>query len=243
MKDSIKQEINNLVQGEKDKTPYLALMFAIVIIFIYCYFGSYSFFEQTFPNISDLDYYKIIYHNSMSFILFFCLGTLFVKFVMKKNLKDYGLCLGEKKIGKYIMLLAIVVVPIITLTVLLSPEMIQTYPLVDLNVYNKWWQWALYFFSYVLYYIGWEFIFRAVLLFGVKDRFGFLGAIFVTALISALIHTSIAGFGKPMVETLSAIFAGFIFAGITLRTKSIYYSLFIHILVGVCTDLYIFFLV
>ena len=239
IKENVKEELNSVVAGE-DKTMPLALIFSVFVIFIYCYFGSSSFFEITFPNLDNVQYYKIIYHNCMSFVLFFCLGSLFVKFVMKKSLKDFGLGLGNRKLGGWLILIATIVVPLIAFSVLLSPDMIKEYPLVDLHANNAWWQWVLYFASYILYYIGWEFLFRGIMLFGTKNRFGILGAILVTTLISALIHTSIAGFGKPMIETLSAIFAGIIFAFITNKTNSIYYSLYIHALVGICTDLYIF---
>lgn len=239
MKEELKNEYNEIFENE-DKTAPLALIFAVFIIFIYCYFGSSSFFKITFDYLDNVDYYSIIYHNCMSFVLFFCFGMFFVKFVMKKNLKDYGLGLGNVKLGGWLILLGTIVVPIIAFTVLLNPEMISYYPLVDLHANNTWWQWVLYFGSYVLYYIGWEFLFRGIMLFGTKERFGILGAILVTTLISALIHTSIAGFGKPMIETLSAIFAGIIFAYITNKTNSIYYSLYMHILIGICTDLYIF---
>ncbi len=237
----IKQEWNNLTDGQ-DKTAPLAIVFAIVIIFIYCYFGSYSFFETAFSYLDNVDYYKILYHNCMSFILFFGLGSIYVKFVMKKNLKDYGLGLGNRRLGGYFVLLATIIVPIIILSVLLDNSMKETYPLVDLAQNSMWWQWCAYFASYILYYIGWEFLFRGILFFGTKDNFGVLNAILITTLISCLIHTSIAGFGKPLIETLSAMFAGLIFGFVASKTNSIYYSIYAHALVGICTDLYIFFL-
>ena len=97
--------------------------------------------------------------------------------------------------------------------------------------------------AYILYYIGWEFLFRGLGLFSLtKGGINPLSAILITTLISALIHTSIAGFGKPMIETLSAIFAGGIFGYITYKTKSIYYSLYMHALVGIFTDVFIYLL-
>ena len=78
------------------------------------------------------------------------------------------------------------------------------------------------------------------MLFGTKEKMGVLTSILITTLISALIHTSIGAFGKPMLETLSAIPAGFIFGYIALKTDSIYYSFFVHALIGVLTDVMLF---
>ena len=116
------------------------------------------------------------------------------------------------------------------------------YPLINFNLYS-WWQIAIYFVSYLLYYIGWEYLFRGILFFGAEKKCGVLCSILVGTLISALIHTSIAGFGKPMIETLSAIPAGMIFGYVTAKTRSINYSLIMHLMVGVFTDIFIFSLV
>jgi len=83
-------------------------------------------------------------------------------------------------------------------------------------------------------------LFRCIALHGTKDKSSVLGSILITTMISALIHTSIGGFGKPMIETLSAIPAGLIFGYISYKTDSIYYSLYIHALIGFLTDLFIF---
>ena len=83
-------------------------------------------------------------------------------------------------------------------------------------------------------------MFRGIALHGTKDKSSILGAILLTTLISSLIHTSIAGFGKPLIETLSAIPAGLIFGYISYKTESIYYSLYLHALIGFLTDIFIF---
>ena len=129
---------------------------------------------------------------------------------------------------------------IIALSTTIDNDMSSTYPLIDFHTYSTWWQILVYFVSYVMYYIGWEYLFRGLLLKGTIDTVGPLGAILITTLISALIHTSIGGFGKPMIETLSAIPAGFIFGYISFKTESIYYTLYIHALIGILTDLFIF---
>ena len=179
----------------------------------------------------------------MSFVLFFVIGSLFSRFALKNNARKMGLGFGDYKLGLKLCLIALAVVPLVALSTVLSPNMTSTYPLVDFSTYGKWYYILGYFISYFLYYVGWEFLFRSILLFSCEEKCGVLGAIVITTMISALVHSSIAGFGKPMVETLSAIPAGLIFGYITSKTKSIWYSLFIHMLVGFLTDMFIVLLV
>lgn len=241
IKDIIKNEKSTLSQNT-DKKFNLSIIFATIILFIYCYFGSFSFFENTFVNCPNLSYYKIIYHNFMAFILFFVCGIIYTKFVIKENLVSFGLNLKNKKFTFMVLLIAVFVVPLIALSSTLDKNMTTTYPLCDFSAL-AWWQILLYFVSYLCYYIGWEYLFRGILFFGTKQKIGVLSAILMTTLISALIHTSIAGFGKPMIETLSAIPAGLIFGYFAYKSDNIFTSLGCHILIGFLTDIFIFLLV
>ena len=231
------------INRDSDKNLNLSLFFACIILFVYCYFGSFSFFEKTFVTLSDLDYWKIIYHNCMGLVLFFCLGIIFTIFILRKSPKDYGLAFNQKKLSLFIILIAIPVSALCGLFCVVDEQMSATYPLVDFNRFGTWYFILGYFVSYFLYYVGWEYLFRGLLLNASKEKMGIVGAILFTTLISALIHTSIGAFGKPMIETLSAIPAGIIFGYIAHKTKSIYPTLIIHFLIGLFTDLFIFLVV
>ena len=240
MKNEIIEEFSEM-NRTGDRNLNLSLLFACIILFIYCYFGSFSFFEKTFANLPDLEYWKIIYHNCMNFVLSFGFGLLFTKFILKKSPKDYGLAFNEKKLSLILILIAIPVSALCGLSCVVDEQMTATYPLVDLNRFGTWNYILGYYTSYFLYYVGWEYLFRGLLLNASIEKMGVVGAILFTTLISALIHTSIGAFGKPMIETLSAIPAGIIFGYIAYKTKSIYPTLIIHSLIGLFTDLFIFF--
>ena len=146
--------------------------------------------------------------------------------------------------GKLILKICLIALPIALLcglSAVLDKDMSVTYPLVNLGTYQIHYI-VVYFVSYFLYYVGWEFLFRGMLYFTGENKCGALISILITTLISALIHTSIGGFGKPMIETLSAIPAGLIFGYMAHKTRSIYPSLFAHIIVGFSTDIFIFLL-
>ena len=166
---SIKQEVNDL-KTNTNKNFNLALIFTIIILFVYCYFGSASFFETTFASLKDVQYYKVIYHNVMSFVLFFGLGLIFVRFVMKQKLSEMGLKLKNKKFALKIILLSLIVLPLLALSTTLDKNMANTYPLIDFAVYGKWYQILGYYVSYLMYYIGWEFLFRGLLFFATKQK-------------------------------------------------------------------------
>lgn len=227
-------------KNNKNYKIIMALLWTTIILFVYFYFGSYSAFERYVGGVQNIDYWKIIYHNGMSFILFFGLGVLFSKFILGNKFKEMGLGLGKNRKLAFILCgIALVAVPLLALSTLLDSGMTSTYPLVNFSIYSQWYYILGYFISYLFYYIGWEFLFRSVLLYSSEDK-GIWVAILITTMISALAHSSIACFGKPMVETLSAIPAGIFFGWLTLKTKSIWYSLFIHCLIGFLTDIFIF---
>ena len=239
MKEKIKNEINYLKENNDRNFSYI-LIFSCIILFLYCYFGSFSFFEKTFANIENIDFWKIIYHNFMSFLLFFVIGAMFVKFVLKEKLINFGITAGNYKLGLKLILIAIPIAFLCGLSCILDKDMTATYPLINFGIYGEFWQIFLYYLSYFLYYLGWEFLFRGILYFASEKKCGVMGAILISTLISALIHTSIGAFGKPMLETLSAIPAGLIFGYIASKTKSIWPTLIIHFLIGVSTDMCIF---
>lgn len=226
-------------KNNKDYKIMMALLLTTIILFVYFYFGTYSAFEKYFSFVNDLNYWKIIYHNCMSFILLFGLGFVSSRFVLKNKFSEMGLGLGKnRRLGFIICGIATIIVPLLALSTLLDAGMTSTYPLINFATYSQWYYIAGYFLSYFLYYIGWEFLFRSILLFSSESK-GVWVAILITTMVSALVHSSIAGFGKPLVETLSAIPAGIFFGWLTMKTRSIWYSLYIHGLVGFLTDIFI----
>jgi len=247
MNDNSKQKAATMIKNEfkalkQNSDPVLnkAILFMTVVLFIYCYFGSYSFFDKIFAGAPDLAYYRIIYHHIACFVLFFVIGLLYTKFILKKSPREFGLGLGDSKTGLILCAVATVIMPLLGLSCITDPEMVAAYPLVDLHIFGEWYYILGYYASYLLYYVGWEYLFRGIGYFGTESKIGPLGAILLTGMISALIHTSIADFGKPMLETLSAIPAGVVFGWVAYKTKSIYYSLYMHMIIGFATDLAIF---
>jgi len=89
-------------------------------------------------------------------------------------------------------------------------------------------------FFYLIYYFSWEFLFRGFMLFGLEQRFGALTAILIQTIPSAIVHI-----GKPASESFGAIFAGLVFGYLAIRTRSIFYPIILHAIVGIGTDVFV----
>ena len=90
---------------------------------------------------------------------------------------------------------------------------------------------------YFIYYIGYEFIFRAYLQFGLKreemTKLGILLIIIIQTIITTLFHI-----GKPLTEIVAAAAVGPIFGYLTLRGKSFIWPVLIfHYLIGVAGNI------
>lgn len=85
-----------------------------------------------------------------------------------------------------------------------------------------------------LYFGAWEVLFRGVLLFATRRRFGDAGANALQTAVSVTAH-----FGRALNETFAAFPAGLVFGWIGLRLGSIWYVAMLHWLVGVSMDWFI----
>jgi membrane protease YdiL (CAAX protease family) len=92
----------------------------------------------------------------------------------------------------------------------------------------------LYQFTYIFYYLGWEFFFRGFALFGLRDEIGVFRALLFQALISTALHAA-----KPMPELLAALPGGILFGLVALRCRSLTAAIIAHWLLGFSLDLFI----
>jgi membrane protease YdiL (CAAX protease family) len=84
---------------------------------------------------------------------------------------------------------------------------------------------------YAVQFLSLEFFFRGFMLVALRPALG-VHAIWVMVVPYCMIH-----FGKTMVETLGAIFAGIILGTIAIRTRSIWGGVAIHVAVALTMDL------
>jgi len=222
---------------KKDLNVYIILLSAPVLLSVYWYYGQADFFATVFTDWAIdpmFDFWAHVLQFVVFFVLMFVIPAAFVVTKLKGKLMDFGLGLGDKKLG---FIISAIFVPLLAGSLYFltnDPKLIAEYPLAKI-LHERPDLVLWYEMSYVIfYYIAWEFFFRGFLIFGLEKRFGLFNAILIQTISSCLIHI-----GKPDGETLGSIVFGVALGILAVRTKSIWYGFLIHITLGIMTDLYV----
>jgi hypothetical protein len=196
------------------------------------------FFHWLFGSIIDpywIDFWQYIWQFFMAFFLFLIVPMLIIKFYFKEEQKDYGFQWGHRKFNLIWTLIGLSIVP--AFFFLTDPGLAHEYPLTQIVVGNV----PLFIafnLIYFVYYIGYEFLYRAYLQFGLEDgaeltKKGILVIISISTLITVLFHI-----GKPTMEIIAAAAIGPLFGWLTLKGRSFIWPVLIfHYLIGIAGNI------
>jgi uncharacterized protein len=146
-------------------------------------------------------------------ILYLVIPLLLILFLFREHPREYGLTLGNWKLGLVYTALGILLMAPIIYYLGRGDASMKAY-------YERFLSglpWTTF-----LDLIGWAFIFRGWILFGYARKFG-PEALWLQAVPFAIAHIS-----KPEIETLSTIFGGFAFGWVAWQTKSFVWPFLIH---------------
>jgi membrane protease YdiL (CAAX protease family) len=223
--------------SKENKKPAIILLLAPLVLTTWKYYGSKSFY---LAHLSD----KLLIFNSpamtaewynylSAFILLGVISIAVIKFVFKDSLADYGLQIGEWKFWIPAVLVVGAVMVALSYPSAKDPQYIAEYPLYK-GAGDSVQMFAIHAFAYLIFYFGWELFFRGFMQFGLTDRFGVWGAIFVQVALSCIIHI-----GKPDSEIYSSILGGLVWGIMVYRSKSIWPSITTHWILGISLDYFI----
>jgi len=170
-----------------------------------------------------------------AFLLFGLIPVGIVKFVFREKLVDYGLGLGiTKRLVRSMLIMTPVMIflgywagcdknflAVYPLNPAIRPGVSETILLAHLA-------------SYLLYYAGWEFLFRGFLLKATEQQTGPLTAILIQTLASTMLH-----YGHPASEVFGAILGGLFWGFLAYRTRSILTGFLQHAILGMTVDCFL----
>jgi membrane protease YdiL (CAAX protease family) len=212
--------------------PTVVLLASVTLVAVHRYFGRITFASTIFPSISSRD--AAWFECATTILLMGIVPLAIVTLIFRESGRDYGLRLGNWKFG---LLFIAVTFPIIAAVSLYPatkiPEMRIFYPIdkgaaLSISAFLQ-----LELPSAILL-LGWEFLFRGFMIFGLRDRVGSWLAICIQTIPSTLWHI-----GLPWGVTFGALIGGVMFGFLAVRTKSILWPLLLHYLIWVGLDLFI----
>lgn len=230
---------NFFVYGVFNK-PFYALILSAIIPTFHVYFGSKAFFTKNFSHLIEnpyfQDYFSVIYLFVSAMILMGIVPALFIKLLFKEKLSDYGLVIGDWKLGiKSILILFPIILIFFLLPAAYQKEIKEFYPLFRPALNDLTTLINIEILRGIIYYSAWEFFFRGFMIFSLRQYVGDWLAILIQTIPSCLWHI-----GYPTGEIIMSIPAGIMFGIIAVRTKSILYPFLLHWLIGFSTSLLVY---
>jgi membrane protease YdiL (CAAX protease family) len=210
------------------------LLIVPVDLLAWVYYGKRAAFERFFARGSgDQNVNAVLYEYVAAFLLMFAVPFVGMTIVLNHSPREFGLQLGDIRLGGLVLAIGLPVALLAAWLGSADPAMQAEYPL-DKRIGQSPCRFLLVETFYLVYYVGWEFLFRGVMLFSLYQRFGALLAVWVQTLPSAIVHI-----GKPAAESFAAIPAGILFGYVALETQSIVYPLILHAAIGIATDVFV----
>lgn len=204
-----------------------------------------SFFHYKNLLNKHTDDFKIFIRYFISFfILLFAIPFVFILLSFPQpleTLRGLGLQFGNYKLGVMIILIGIPITAVLAYISAKDPEIKEQYPFSKKACENPR-KFVLYEISYLIfYYSAWEFTFRGVLLFTLIELMGENSTGIIVAILIQTIIATVYHLGHPRMEILGALLGSIIFGIIAYSTHSILYTIFLHALIGILNDTFIYF--
>jgi membrane protease YdiL (CAAX protease family) len=221
----------------ENKKPTLILLLAPLLVTTWKYYGTKVFYlaplASSFVWMNDPDWTGAVFSFLTGLLLFGIVPFLVIKFIFKEKLSDYGVQIGDWKFG---LMAAAVMAPVmiaLTYPSAKDPQFLAEYPLFK-GAGSSASAFLQHSLLYLFYYIGYELFMRGFIQFGLRKQFGDWYAILIQTAISCIFHI-----GKPDGEIYSSILGGLIWGIVVFRSRSLFYVLLVHWLLGISLDYFI----
>lgn len=176
------------------------------------------------------DFARLLRWGLVNVVGYIAIPWLAVRFVLGDRFADYGL--GRPGPGgwrPYAWLFALSV-PFVVLASF-QPAFQAKYPFYSLAPDEALWPWfVLWWLLYAAQFLGVELFFRGFMVHGLAPRFG-IGSVFAMVVPYVMIH-----FTKPLLEALAALVGGVVLGFLSLKTRSIWWGVAIHVAIAFLMD-------
>jgi membrane protease YdiL (CAAX protease family) len=226
-----------MLSGDNRRTSVVVLTSAVCLA-AWQLTGNYNFWLRHSLGSLSFGYEPTIvagiYSLATTVVLLGIVPVLVVKLVLREQLTDYGVQVGNWRFGAICCALVVPLVVVIGYGSAQSPEFQAMYPINPVarqSVTALIWHLV----GQLFWYAAWEFHFRGFLQHALQKSSGVTVGIWIQTLASTLAH-----FGRPDAEVFASIIAGVLWGALAWRTRSILSGLFQHWLLGASLDVFLF---
>lgn len=207
--------------------------FLFILLLLPCIMAfeqAFNLQKQWVSGIQDehLRYYVLrTVNHTVRFLTYFLPITLYYIFIEKENKNFYGLGCSAVDIRPYLLMLFFIMMPLIIL-VSFTKDFQAAYPVYSMSSMKNdlpgtyWQQVAVFESQYLLDFINIELMFRGFMIHLLYKYMG-MECILAVSTVYCTFH-----FGKPVLETISSFIGGTVLGVLSLRTKSLYGGICMH---------------
>ncbi len=220
------KDLLSIIKTLDFKVVYIFLSVSIIVFIGVSYVNPLFYYNNIGQDRLDSRLYWFLGDG----LLMFLVPLLSIKFILKGKLSDYGLTIGDGKFGMFTVIgFFLFMLPFLWI-VSASPDFARTYPQGGSEVSSSITTFLIYEFAVLIYMLGWEFLWRGYMLFGLREKFGYY-SIFIQMIPFFILHR-----GKPELELFGSIIAGLAMGIQAWRSGSFIYSWILHFLVMFTID-------
>lgn len=223
---------NNLKDSLNNDHVAIFVMALVLLAYLLYWFGIKSSIfvslSSRLPEIKNSNFISVVMGRFYGMMILGILPLLFLIGFTDYSIYQLGLGIQSKSLSTMLLWIFLLSIAIVGINYRRSGKEsnLSMYPQIRMRSWTKR-HVLLNLISWTCYLVGYEILFRGILLFPLYNSQGYLMAITINTMIYALVHLP-----KGAVETIGAIPLGILFCYITLETNSIYVSVIVHVVMA-----------
>jgi len=212
-----------------DVKTILPILLALCCFILYWFIANSMKIKQTFYSRTDFDTASVNHIFFTKYVGFIAMGVLptiiCLLFIEDLSLADYGLTfIPQTTLFSLVWIVGLcaLVIPLAAFSAK-KPKNLENYP----QIRAKNWTKSIYYknlFGWAIYLLGYEFLFRGILLIPLVDTLGIWPAIAINIALYSATHIP-----KGLDETIGAIPLGFVLCLLTLASGTIWIAFIVHV--------------
>ncbi len=222
----------NPLQNNSEIFSSIIILSSVVFFYLYYYFTTSGVPERICENLNQKLQKKVaifLTKKSLGFLILGFIPGLIYYFFLNRNLINFGFSFDHFLRNIQIILLLMLIIAAI---LFINQKVNRQNNSLQIELTN--WNIQLFLinvFGWIIYLIGYEFLFRGILLFECYNSFGFWPAIAINIAIYSAIHMV-----NGKAQTIGALIFGGIACYLTITRGTILIPIFMHISLSVFSD-------